>query len=244
VRLGRPVGLEIDAIFEKLVRGRRGGWCYEMNGLFAWALEEIGFRVTRLAAGVGRAQTGDAAVGNHLALHVDLDAPWLADVGFGDGIFDPVPIRPGPFEQRGLAFALEELGAGWWRIHNHGLGGAASFDFTLEPADRSLLERRCDFLQTSPESSFRKVVVAQRHVPDGLVTLRGRVLRRIRSDDVHERVVEDRADYERVLREVFDLDAPDVHLLWAHALEEHRAFLEAGSASGGLTSPGPRPPSA
>lgn len=225
VQLGRPVGLDIGPIYEKLVLARRGGWCYEMNGLFGWALEEIGFRVVRMAAGVGRAEIGEAAMGNHLALRVDLEEAYLADVGFGDGLFEPVPIRAGPFTQRGLTFRLEELTGGWWRMHNHPRSGAPSFDFRPEPCERSVLERQCTRLQTSPESSFRKVAVVQRHTDRGLAILRGRVLRRLEGRRVDERVIENRGDYERVLRGVFALEPPDVEILWERVVEQHRAFV-------------------
>lgn len=52
--LGRPTTRDPRAAFDKIVTGGRGGWCYEMNGLFGWMLEAIGFSVTRLAAGVMR----------------------------------------------------------------------------------------------------------------------------------------------------------------------------------------------
>ena len=54
VQLGRLVYLDPERFFEKIVAGRRGGWCYEMNGLLCWALREIGFEVTRMVGGVGR----------------------------------------------------------------------------------------------------------------------------------------------------------------------------------------------
>ena len=58
VQLGRRVGTALPPIYEKIVENRRGGWCYEMNGLFGWALSELGFRVTRLAGGVMRSSLG------------------------------------------------------------------------------------------------------------------------------------------------------------------------------------------
>jgi N-hydroxyarylamine O-acetyltransferase len=225
VLLGRPVGLDVEPIYRKLVLDRRGGWCYEMNGLFAWALERVGFNITRLAAGVGRASRGDAATGNHLALCVHLDEPYLADVGFGDGLIEPVPIRPGPIDQRGFGFALEPLGDGWWRVHNHEWGAAPSFDFALAPGERSLFEKQCAHLQTSPESNFRQVAVVQRHVEEGLVVLRGRVLKRIRGDGVDEHVVADAGEYAAILRDVFELEPPDMDVLWSHVERAHETFL-------------------
>ena len=210
-----------------------------MNGLFGWALEEIGFSITRLAAGVGREQVGEAAVGNHLALRVQLDRLYLADVGFGDGIFEPVPLRTGPIRQRSFDFRLEHLPDGWWRIYNHPSGAARSFDFDEAPGEREVMERKCAYLQSAPESTFRKVAVVQRHVPDGLVVLRGRVLTRIGPEGSDQRVVESRDEYERVLRETFGLDGPaglsaaDLDVLWRKVEAQHRAFLQQQAASGG-----------
>ncbi|MEQ9002795.1 MAG: arylamine N-acetyltransferase [Pseudomonadales bacterium] len=230
VQLGRPVGLEVDGIFTKLVVGRRGGWCYEMNGLLGWALEAMGFPVTRLSAGVMRAERGDAALGNHLALWVHLDEPWLADVGFGDGTLEPVPVRAGRFRQGALEFALEALPQGWWRLHNHPHGAAASFDFRLAPADTGLLTSQCQFLQTSLESPFTRVAVVQRHVDGGLALLRGRVLKLVRAGragtvEVTRREVADQREYLGVLRDWFDLTPPDPDRLWARVAAQHAAYL-------------------
>ena len=90
VQFKRPLTIGIEAAFEKIVTRRRGGWCYEQNGLFGWVLGEIGYDVTRLAAAVMRHERGEIATANHLTLQVrvpgspdDLDGispsrPWLA----------------------------------------------------------------------------------------------------------------------------------------------------------------------
>jgi N-hydroxyarylamine O-acetyltransferase len=83
VVLRKPVTRDPAAAFDKIVHRRRGGWCYEMNGLLAWALGQVGFRVTHMAGAVHRAAYGDATIGNHLVLRIDLDEPYLCDAGFG-----------------------------------------------------------------------------------------------------------------------------------------------------------------
>lgn len=228
VQLGRRVGFDIDAIYDKLVNRRRGGWCYEMNGLFAWALETIGFPITRLAAGVMRAERGDAALGNHLAIRVHVPGSavaYLADVGFGDGALEPVALTPGAFQQRGFHFALEELGAGWWRFHNHPHGGASSFDFRLAPADTAVLAHQCHYLQTSTESPFTQLVVAQRHVARGMLALRGRVLSEIRPGAVYRRELADAADFAKALTDLFGIDEPAALALWPRVVERHARFI-------------------
>lgn len=237
VQLGRHVGLGIDAIYDKLVVRGRGGWCYEMNGLLAWALESLGYSITRLAAGVMRVARGDAALGNHLAIWVRLPGEpvaYLADVGFGDGALEPVAIRAGAFSQHGFEFALESLAGGWWRFHNHPHGGAASFDFQLAPADPGRLASQCAFLQTSPLSPFTQVAVAQRHTADGLAVLRGRVLTRIAGGRAERHEVAGRVEYFALLHEVFGIDLSRdtgtggvaAELLWQRVSQQHAAFLE------------------
>src|SRR6185295_6224569 len=146
VLLGAPVDLDRARYFEKLVTARRGGWCYEMNGLLGWALEEIGFRVTRMAGAVHRTHLGEEAIGNHLVLLVHLDETYIADVGFGDGLYEPVPLKEGVIAQNGFQSRLVRVVHGWWRFHNHQNGGAPTFDFREEEADPALLARVCENL--------------------------------------------------------------------------------------------------
>lgn len=225
VQLGRAVVRDPEVIYDKLVTRRRGGWCYEMCGLHAWALEQIGFDVTPLAGGVERVTRGESAVGNHLVLLVRLDREYLCDVGFGDGLLEPIELVPGPVRQSFLAFSLEELGDGWWRFHNHPEGGASSFDFRLERADESLLDERCHWLQSSPDSGFVQNAVCQRHVPDGLVILRGKVLKRVTADGVTRYELGSAEELVATLHEVFALDLADAARLWP-AIEARHAERE------------------
>jgi N-hydroxyarylamine O-acetyltransferase len=93
VLLRRPIRLDLDSLHAKLVGGRRGGYCFEHNLLFAAALEKIGFAVTRLA---GRVRYGSTVPRprTHTLLSVEVDGTrWLADVGFGaEGLLLPVPM--------------------------------------------------------------------------------------------------------------------------------------------------------
>lgn len=231
VLLGRPLTPDPEAAFDKLVTRRRGGWCYEMNGLLGAALEAIGFRVTRMAGGVMRVALGDQQVGNHLVLRVDLDEPYIADVGFGDGVLEPIPLRAGEHQVAGYDFRLEPMDENWWRFHNHALGGAASFDFRLEPADPALLAERCQDLQTQPDSHFRQNSFTMRHTPDGLLQLRGRVLRKIRPGWHEDRVLASADELVSVLAHDFDLDLPEVASLWPEICQRHDAlFAQATTA--------------
>lgn len=231
VQLGAPVTRAPEDAFDKIVNRKRGGWCYEMNGLFAWVLEEIGFKLRRLAGGVGREFMGDDAIGNHLMLIVDLDGPWLADVGFGDGLTTPVPLKPGAFDNSVMQCALVDLGGGWWRYQNDPRGAAPSYDFNLDVADEALLERRCQWLQTDPQSPFIQNAVVQRWNGGEHLSLRGRVFQRLTADGKEQELVETADDYVRLLKERFALDLPQTAALWPKICARHAEVFGAEAAS-------------
>jgi N-hydroxyarylamine O-acetyltransferase len=225
VLLSEPLDFDNARIFDKLVAGRRGGWCYEMNGLFAWALEEIGFRITRVAAGVIRGRIGDDFVGNHLALLVDLDRRYLADVGFGDGLYEPVPLAEGVIEQQGFISRLELMPDGWWRFHNHQNCGAPDFDFRAEQADPARLAAMSAFLQCDERSPFRQNVVLQRRLPDRVEIIRNAVRMTAHPDRLERRLMADADEFLSEMRAVFGVDAPQARALWPLALERGRIML-------------------
>ena len=221
VHLGEAVGLDPAESYDKIVEGRRGGWCYEMNGLLGWALQEIGFDVMRMSAGVLRSTRGDSIIGNHLALAVHMeDGPWLADVGFGDGLREPVPLTPGAIEQFGLHYRLELRDDGYWRLHNHEHGGAADFDFRYERAEEARLNELCTWLQTSEESQFVRTLICQRFRPDRIEVLRGRVRRTVTPDGAREWLLQDVDEFQREVRETFELHI-EVNHLWQHVVAQH-----------------------
>jgi N-hydroxyarylamine O-acetyltransferase len=222
VQLQRPVDLDPERIFEKLVTRRRGGWCYEMNGLLCWALGEIGFEVTRMVGGVLRTVLGDEVMGNHLVLRVDLDGPVLADVGLGDGILEPIPLSEGAFEQGERVYRLEKLDGEFWRFHNHAGAIPPNFDFCPR-ADEARLETTCRKLQDDPESLFRQHLLCMQPDSSGAGTkLIGRVLA---VPGEKKRVVADADEFCATLASVFGLEDPGFRELWPQLLERHRAMF-------------------
>jgi N-hydroxyarylamine O-acetyltransferase len=228
IHLGRRLLLDSDAMFEKIVSRRRGGWCYEMNGLLAWALQEIGFDVTLLGGTVAREHRGDSAEGNHLVLLVQLDQPWLADAGFGNGILEPLPLSEGEFVQYGFRFRLERSGERWF-FHNHQYGGTG-FDFTLKPHNMHDFSEQCHWLQTAPDSGFVRLTTCHRWCATdptgGIDILRGAILQHVTPNSISERTIEHETDYRQVLHETFALDlGDDLGLLWAKVSAAHRAWV-------------------
>ena len=224
VQLGTPLNFDIDRIFDKLVHARRGGWCYEMNGLLGWALDAIGFSVRRMSGAVNRASEGDRQLGNHLLLEVDLGEPWLADVGLGDGLREPVPIREGKWRQRGLTYRLERLPDGYWRFHNHAHSAVTSFDFRHAAADETELSNKCGWLQSAPESPFRMVFIAQRFGADHIDVQLGKVASRIEAGGKTSREIDTLDAFHGHLRDTFGLDV-DLSPVWPEICAAHDRFF-------------------
>jgi N-hydroxyarylamine O-acetyltransferase len=229
VQLGNRVGTALPAIFDKLVARRRGGWCYENNGLFGWALGELGFAVRRLSAGVMRAEQGDAAMGNHLALLVTIDGkPWLADVGFGGTMAAPIPLTAGEHEQAPFTIGLRAAD-GYWRFDERYAGEAPfNFDFTADAADEALLARQCDALQSDPDSNFVLNSVVQQRQGDRHLTLRGRVLMERGPDGERKRLIGDAEEFVATLEDRFGLDLPEAAALWDKICARHAALFPDG----------------
>jgi N-hydroxyarylamine O-acetyltransferase len=171
VHLGEPIELTEEALFGKIVRRRRGGFCYELNGLFAALLRELGFHATLHAAQVFRP---DGTLGpplDHAAIVVELDEPWLVDVGFGR--FARYPLRLSaadaqPDPEGEFLLLDEEFG---------------DVDVLLDGKPQYRLERRprplADFAPmawwqaTSPSSHFTQSLTCSRPTSQGRVTLSG-----------------------------------------------------------------------
>ena len=175
IHLGRPMPLDPDSLFRKVVGERRGGYCYELNGLFAALLRSLGYAVTLVSARVATAEGGLTPEFDHLALVVDspeMAQAHLADVGFGEAFLDPLPLRDG-FERReglkrvGLA---EALGV-WTYREDRGEGWRRQYVFSIQPRSRAEFEPRHAWQQTSPESHFRQSTVVSLATPSGRVTV-------------------------------------------------------------------------
>lgn len=229
IHLGRTLSLRQDDIYEKMVVHKRGGWCYEMNGLFAWALRAVGFDVRLIASTVNRSATGFSVEGNHLVLLVQLDQPYLADVGFGNGFLEPLPLQTGRYDQGSLSYILsreEDTGVQRWWFQNHRHGGAG-YDFTLEGYELEDFTPQSVELQTSPESGFVRTTVCHRHTPDGIITLRGAILRTVSGDAVEEATLENLYAYHDALERLFDLHLHygETAVLWEKIWARHQQWL-------------------
>jgi N-hydroxyarylamine O-acetyltransferase len=165
IHLDEPILLGADPLFDKIVRRRRGGFCYELNGAFAALLAEFGYRVTLRAARVfGGGRYGPPL--DHLALQVDLAEPWLVDVGFGRFSLEPLRLpTDGP----------QSDPYGEFRIDNLDVSMDGKPQYRLDPLSYELVDfvPMCWWQQTSPDSHFTQSLACSLPTEHGRITLSG-----------------------------------------------------------------------
>jgi N-hydroxyarylamine O-acetyltransferase len=226
IHLGRPLDLALPALFDKIVVRRRGGFCYEVNGLFAWLLRSLGFEVTHLSARVGNGGASGQEFGpefDHLTLQVrcpqdaDPAQSWLADVGFGDSFVHPLRLEVGTEQLQGLrAYRIDAEGPYrfLWR-RNYDGAWTCQHRFTLQPrrfaapdgsSNGNEFAAMCLYHQRSPDSHFPRKRICSRATPQGRISLDDERLIITTDGMREERPVADEAEYRALLWEHFGID--------------------------------------
>jgi N-hydroxyarylamine O-acetyltransferase len=210
IHLGRPIRLDLDSLQAKLVRDRRGGYCFEQNLLFAAVLEHVGFGVRRLAARVRLGATRLLAR-THMVMEVSAEGEsWLADAGFGaGGLLGPVPLAKGQSIERYGRTHRVCPGTGYLVLQaRHGDGWQDLYAFTREPQQLVDYEMASYYVSTHPDSVFVRTLTAQRETLEAGYALRGYDLTIARDGVVTTHTIPDDDERLRVLAEIFGLEFP------------------------------------
>jgi N-hydroxyarylamine O-acetyltransferase len=202
-----PIVIEDEALFEKIVSRRRGGFCYELNGLFAALLRALGFEVAMLSAQVANAEGEFSRDFDHMALMITLEERWLADVGFGDSFVEPLRLNERDVQVQGdrayrivadderLIVQRADKSDEW----------KAQYRFTLDSYQYSDYAEMCEYHQTSPLSHFTQARICSRLTSRGRVSLSDMRLITTEPGKRHERTAATQEEYEEMLRELFGI---------------------------------------
>lgn len=240
IALGHPPAADAASSVASVLHGH-GGYCFHLNGAFAWLLTALGYAVRHHRAGVQGARDPEpvGANGNHLALTVELAGQaWLVDVGLGSALHEPVPLVEGRYRQGPFTYGLrpsEAVPGGWRFDHDLRADSFAGMDLDLSPCSLGEATTRHTELSTAPESIFVKVLAVQRRDADGVDLLRSVSLTRIDRAGRRDRVLESVADFEGVLRGVFGLDLAgmpraDLADVWARQAAAYAAYRDKKAA--------------
>ncbi|MCB2230129.1 arylamine N-acetyltransferase [bacterium] len=205
-----PISLDTGTIYDKVIGDRRGGFCYELNGLFCELLRELGYTVDMVSARVFRDNGTLSAEFDHMALIVHLAKQrLLVDVGFGDSARGPLPLPNGQHADISghyrlkaaessdtEAFVLERETDGAWK----GL-----FQFSTVAREPNEFSDMCRYHQTSPDSHFTQRNMITIATPTGRFTLTDTKVTETESGLKMETPVGSVEEYERILEEKFGI---------------------------------------
>jgi len=202
---GREIVCDEDRFLHKVIHQRRGGFCYELNGAFAALLRALGFPLTLLSARVSREDGSASPEFDHLALRVEAEGSWLADVGFGDSFLEPLRLKAeGEQEQAGDRFRIVEVGdvmivqrakpGQFWK---------SQYQFSLTPYHLEDFAARCRFHQTSAESHFTQQRICTLPTKDGRITLSDLKLICTTGQAREERLLQNQDEWHAALAQYF-----------------------------------------
>jgi len=206
--LGRPISLEPADLFAKIVTGKRGGYCFELNGLFSLLLEAMGFEVTRLIARVRYGAKPPYPRSHQVSMVKVGGEPWLADVGFGgNGLLEPIRLSSDvQVKQHSEEFRLAAIDSDEYLlqclVHDE---WESLYSFTLEPFQPVDYLYPNYFHSHSPESRFMQRRICTIPTTDGRKTLVDRSLSIRRNGKNEKSSAGSDAEYARLLREHFGI---------------------------------------
>lgn len=171
--------LDTELLQSKILDNNRGGYCYELNGLFYLLLKEIGYKVKMISARVNNGKGGWGAEFDHLAIIVELDNEWLVDVGFGDNFIEPLKFELDIVQENLNGFyKIVKYDEEYYKLMRSPDGKEFSdeYIFTLKERDWKEFERMNEYHQTSAESHFTRGKICSIAKESGRITLSGNKL--------------------------------------------------------------------
>ncbi len=192
--ISRGIEIEVDGAVnhEKLVGRRRGGFCLEVTGMFARMLRALGYKVDVIGAQVEIENTPRfggyfdddtartridpntplSAPLSHMIAIVHLDEPWIADVGFGGRLPEPLRLNERDPQLFGIrTFSIANDGDRWRVACDEPGAPSGAYQFTMHPRAFEEFHDVCRWLQTSPDSRFTHGDIVSLATPEGRVTL-------------------------------------------------------------------------
>jgi N-hydroxyarylamine O-acetyltransferase len=185
IGLDEPITLERDALVSKILDRGRGGFCYELNGLFAELLCTIGYQVTLLGARVWTGSRYGPPL-DHLVLLVRCSegSEWLADVGFGAHSRYPLALKIDVDQPDPDGTFHSEESDGDVTVTKDGI---VQYQVEQHPRGLSDFDAMCWYQQHSPSSHFTRNMICSRAAANGRISLREDVL--LVTDDGNKREI-------------------------------------------------------
>ncbi|SEA60489.1 arylamine N-acetyltransferase family protein [Bizionia paragorgiae] len=206
IHYNTPITLQIDRIYNKVVHNNRGGFCFELNGLFFELLTALQFNAKRISARVYD-KTGYGEEFDHFAIIVKIGTTdYLCDVGFGDFSFEPLLIEPNTLQNdvRGT-FLIDNYDSHYLRVNKvENENSTPKYIFTTDSREFTDFQAMCNYHQTNPDSHFTQKRLISLPTTDGRRTITGDTLKITASGTTTETIIKNEKEFRQYLRDLFN----------------------------------------
>lgn len=205
-----PIVTDIKKFYEKLINNNRGGFCYELNGLFNELLKECGYKTYFVSCNVFISdEEGFSPDYDHIAIIVQTeDGEYLADVGFGDNFLEPLKlIYDKSLEQHGIHYRLSKINSDEILLEKslNGSDYSMEYKFKLIPKELNDFAERCHYHQTSPQSHFTRGKICSIPTTKGRISLSDKKLIITKGGERNEITINSKDEFDKFLFEYFKI---------------------------------------
>lgn len=205
-----PITLDPHRFYQKIVQNGRGGFCYECNSVFYQLLRQLGFDVHFIAARMTETNIHNQRY-SHTALLVNLERPYLVDVGNGQSVMVPMAIGEDTVsEAEGIQYKVALFDAVEYALYfrKQGADWHPRFVFSTTPRQLEEFAPMCLFHQTSPDSLFMKQRLCTLPTPGGRMTLLGNQFSIMDNGNETTVTLESDQQIDAILQQYFKLRLP------------------------------------
>jgi N-hydroxyarylamine O-acetyltransferase len=209
IHWGKPILLDTEKFYQKIVNEKRGGFCYELNGLFNYLLNKIGYQSKIISARVSKGEGKFGAEYDHLAILAKIgDEEFLVDVGFGDFAAEPLKfvLDVEQIDENGV-FLIRKFDEDYFEVVKKDSENWAS-EYIFKNLTRNLIDFKdmCLFHQTSPKSHFTRGKLCSLMTENGRKTLTDK--RFIETENSEKKAMEIKSaeEFYRILESEFEIE--------------------------------------
>ena len=207
----KPIDLKSESLYRKIVESKRGGFCYELNGLFFELLQNTGYESKRISARVSDGKGNFGQEFDHLAIITRIESEdYLVDVGFGDFFAEPIKfVLDEEQTDANGTFLIKRFDEEYFEVTKKNEESFISqYIFTLCERRLSEFEDMCLFHQTSPDSHFTQNKVCSLMLADGRKTLTDKRFITTKANQKEEITINSEKEFEEILEREFGLKSP------------------------------------
>ncbi|WP_375559952.1 arylamine N-acetyltransferase [Bernardetia sp. OM2101] len=218
IHLKKPLKIDLDSLYEKIIVEKRGGFCYELNFLFYNLLKEIGFDCHIVSASMYDKRENLAGQFDHLAIIVKLEENWLVDVGYGNLFTEPMKIPSKidnyVYKDRDAIYKIIQVNKSNYILSESRKGYKFKKIYTFETISRKIEEfyEQINFKQYSEDSYFVKNRICTLPTEEGRITLFNNKFIKTIGEEKQERTIQNDEEFYQIVREEFGMNILEENL--------------------------------